>query len=615
MNIEIETLTIEYFQLIKKKQVVDFRQFNKGSFYYVTGKNEVEPNLGANNIGKSTIFNALTWCFYGQTSHGLKSNDIKTWKVKKTAKVTLIFKIDNNSYDLIRTQSPNMLTLNSKTVIQEELDIVLGLSINSFLYSVYVSQFSQQFFDLKPEPKLKVFTELLQLDKWVKKSDSAKLKANITEKEIVQINQHSARKQGQLDSLKEKDFEDNIKQWEEENKNKKSVIIKEIEEFKKTIKKLDFQLDQIEKKVQPLYEKEESLMGEKTKFQKIFKDLQKDKSEKRDKLSDVDINHNYLKKELKKFNEVVEKCPYCQQKVSVNHLNKCKKELTDKIKENRKDFVKLNKITLQILKDYEKEETVSDKINKQFIVVTEKLDEFKEEFEQIDLDKCGLVTSVQSEEEVVLNLKKEVNPYKALQEENKSKIKAVTEVLDVFKNGLDKKKGLYNLYSYWIKAFKEIRLEIVEEALQEFQLHINNNLQLFSLDSWEVLLNVQKENKSGTIRKGFDVFVKSPENSESVTFKAWGGGVGQRLRLSGTLGLMDLIKSRTGVNYDIEIWDEPMQHLSHEGIMDTLELLTERSKSTGVKLFLIDHRDLDSFGGFDGNIKLTKTKEGSIINQ
>ena len=107
--------------------------------------------------------------------------------------------------------------------------------------------------------------------------------------------------------------------------------------------------------------------------------------------------------------------------------------------------------------------------------------------------------------------------------------------------------------------------------------------------------------------------VQSPYNDRYVSFKCWGGGVSQRLRLAGTMGLIDLIRSRTGVECNIEVWDEPTQWLSEQGIDDLLYVLEERAKEGSKKVFLIDHRKLQSFGGFYNIINIIKDKSGSVI--
>ena len=134
------------------------------------------------------------------------------------------------------------------------------------------------------------------------------------------------------------------------------------------------------------------------------------------------------------------------------------------------------------------------------------------------------------------------------------------------------------------------------------------------LSDWRVKLDVEREvNKGKSLKRGFSVIVQSPYNEGFVSFKCWGGGVSQRLRLAGTMGLIDLIRSRTGVECNIEIWDEPTKFLTSQGISDLLELLTDRASKNDKKIFFIDHRELSSYGGFAAIVTLIKEKDGSKI--
>jgi len=79
------------------------------------------------------------------------------------------------------------------------------------------------------------------------------------------------------------------------------------------------------------------------------------------------------------------------------------------------------------------------------------------------------------------------------------------------------------------------------------------------------------------------------------------------------LGLSDFIKNRRSINTNLLILDEPTQFLSEDGIQDLLQLLKEKASLEGLKLFLIDHRDLNTSGLFDSVIKILKDKKGSLV--
>jgi energy-coupling factor transporter ATP-binding protein EcfA2 len=137
---------------------------------------------------------------------------------------------------------------------------------------------------------------------------------------------------------------------------------------------------------------------------------------------------------------------------------------------------------------------------------------------------------------------------------------------------------------------------------------------LFSLglEDWRISFSMDEETKSGSVKKGFSTFVKSPHNKTKVRWEAWSGGEGQRLRIAGSMGLINLILSRRGYTTNIEIWDEPSNYLSDPGIRNLLETLAMRAQTLDKQIWVVDHRTFE-YGGFEKVIKIVKDKKGSHI--
>ena len=154
---------------------------------------------------------------------------------------------------------------------------------------------------------------------------------------------------------------------------------------------------------------------------------------------------------------------------------------------------------------------------------------------------------------------------------------------------------------------------LTAEALDELEVEVNNNLQNLGMNNWKVKLSIDSETKAGNLKRGFSMYVKSPVNEELVPFDCWSGGEGQRIRIATTLGLSDFIESRRGTNWNILVLDEPTQFLSEQGISDLLKMLRDKAKDKDISIFLIDHRDLNTYGLFSGKLEVVKTDKGSVI--
>ena len=166
--------------------------------------------------------------------------------------------------------------------------------------------------------------------------------------------------------------------------------------------------------------------------------------------------------------------------------------------------------------------------------------------------------------------------------------------------------------SFWVMGFKRVRLFIVEETLRQLELEINNSLTSLGLLDWHITLDVERENKSGGITKGFVVLVHAPGAPGPVRFEAWSGGETQRLRLAGDLGLANLIMERAGLTSTVEFFDEPSRHLSQEGMLDLADTLAQRAASQNKRIIVIEHNLLDY--PYDGVVTIVKDTDGSRID-
>jgi DNA repair exonuclease SbcCD ATPase subunit len=219
-----------------------------------------------------------------------------------------------------------------------------------------------------------------------------------------------------------------------------------------------------------------------------------------------------------------------------------------------------------------------------------------------DLDDCN--SDVEDCED-------EKNPHIVQQEKNTKRLSTLTTEREAAFTLLEQKVEDESASRYWVRGFKSVKLFAVSNALNELEAEVNSALDGLGLGGWSVEFDVDKENKSGTLSKGFFAFINGPDNLEPVKWEAWSGGESQRLRLAASLGLANMIRSSKGLDLPFEIWDEPSQWMSDAGITGLLDVLQRRAKRLKRQIWLIDHRGLEY--PFDATICVTKTLEGSTI--
>lgn len=605
----IHTLEIEGFKSYSQKQTLDFSKFDEG-FYFVTGKNEVEPALGANGAGKSDLFESLCWVLFGKTSRMLRASDIVSWG-KKTCKVTLTF---NNGRTLMRQQSPNKIELDGETVTQEEVNEVLNTDFEPFLYSVLIAQRSTKFFDLGPADKLKVFTKIMedQLEPWLQYSEQAKANEDQTLNAINKELETLANIQGRIDALESNDYTYQIEVWDKEQTEKRNNLKKEIKETEEKIKA--FKVKEVQRTIQDLELKKMDLNS---KVEEAHKDLVTAVNElnsEQTKNQILEHDKRVIESNQRKVQGLTGVCSFCGQSIDKAHVKKELLKLSKQHNENA-SAIKHSRDAVNVL-------------NKKVHLYTDKHDNVYKAFvtqERLYEDTKSVLKAMEQSikhaqenlDRIDQQLKKEstqINPYSELEDKRLLDLVFFNRRLHYQNIIIEEYKEKLEVWKYLKKGFKDIRLMVMQDSLKEFEVQINNNLQQLGMIDWEVVLDIEGETKKGTITRGFTLNIISPYNDKPVPFESWSGGEAQRLVLAGTLGLIDFIHARRGTDWDIEVYDEPSQFLSEQGIDDLLENLYDRARSLHKKVFIIDHRSLDTRGEFDGVLSVVKkTGKGSLI--
>lgn len=608
------------FQL-KKLSLVNFRSYRgthefefplSCGLYFLTGINNVE--LGSNGAGKSTLLDAIVWALYGRTARGLKGPEVVNWAASGCS-VTLELTVVTELYTVTRTQRPNSLSLNGRAVDQDELQKHIRLNCEAFLYSVTNTQFGESFLALSPSAKLSLFSDIMGLDFWLEKSDEANKLAKAIEIDIVNKKVAASKYDAQQLSLRE----DIISLKEDET----AYAAKHAEDRKQ------------------LGQQAKALHNEETKAVLLIDDLTAQASWLPDKIkmkeaivtSIIDnremqlkiieghsttkktwfMEREHLQATCDKL-QTMRQCPRCLQEVDAKHVNKSSASLLYRIKHLElkmervaSDMQQLTKGLIKIKMDLEVAEQATHDLRKELTVIKNKIAVKEATLKTIGprMDELG---------ERLHKLEREENPYSKMLADKRAKLVAAREALSKANEARYQLEQQYEAVSYWVKGFKRVRLFIIEQAFRTLEVEVNNSLSQLGMSDWQITFDVERENKSGGVTKGFVVFVKSPNNTEPVKWENWSGGETQRLQLAGDLGLANLIMTQNGLVNGFEAYDEPSKHLSPEGMLDLANLLHDRAITENKQIWIVDHSSITNFGEFEGSITVRKTANGSNIS-
>jgi len=584
--------------------------------YFLTGINLVD-DLGANGSGKTTFIDAITWCLYGQTTRGLKANDVlHDWELAG-CQVELELTVGDRRATIKRTQKPNNLTLDDTIVDQKSLETFIRLNYKSFLCSIINSQFGTSFFSLSSSAKLTLFSEINNLDYWLDCSKAAAKQSEQLDAEISTLQSKQDRERGELKQVK-----NDIGQLTTDEASFEATRYKRCKELRDQLKGFTKQLTMLEEQYKGSNHELAIVRRERTGILEQIKVCEKQRNLFLEKSIKASHQKASMESEIKTKEEKLAKliqlrgkgiCPTCNLEVGEDHLNNemlsiknniyCDKMDLKVHEENAKFF------TRQIFKQKNQIDELVSNANE----LQSEMDLINTELRDLESQMAIIESREKDIHKQLASLDSETNPYTKMLDEKHHNLCKLQSSISEHKATIHNLEAENEAVKFWVKGFKRIRLYAIEQAFQALELEVNNCLSQLGMTEWQITFAIERENKSGGVTKGFMVFVKSPHNKQPVRWENWSGGETQRLELAGDLGLANLIMQQAGLQSAIEMFDEPSTHLSKKGMLDLANMLYERAINEGKTIWIVDHADISNFGEFEGVIVVRKDTNGSSI--
>lgn len=619
MKLEFIDLRLRNFKSFRGSHNFSFVGPTYGLFF-LTGVNLDDENLGANAVGKSSLFDALCWVLYGKTALGLRGDNVVNWIEKSKCQVSCSFSIEGKSYVVRRKRDPNILEIKTngsyQGIDQQNLETLIGYSFELFQYAVLNSQFGAAFFDLSPTDKLAVFTELMDLNFWVHCSNMAASRAKETEQDLQNLNLKISNLNGkkyELLQVKE-GCESQLRVLSQKCEEEKLVVENTIQALERKLKETQANQKSYNQKMQKLKNQVLILLDKAD----IKETEIEDKQKKLIKLSWQRDSYSLKVDLLEKDRDLLIDttiCPVCKQVVTEQHVENVLDQLDKEcsvlyghiekigiLEDTKREILQVlqrdfstfsNELTL-VLKEQGTIENILNRLQNEDLFLENDLKVKRRELDKLDQNvELESIKSMLQKADV--DHKKVNHKLKELARNNKQ--------LAIKKDA----------FSFWQKSFKEIRLLVTEQALKHLEAEVNSYLTKFGMHNWLVRFEIEKQTKIGTISRGLQTFVLTDLVQEPVPWHCFSGGELQRLKLSGSLALMDFIQSIKQLSTNLEIWDEPTAHLSQEGIDDVLGILNERAIVSKKYIWLVDHHSL-ARGDFVDTVVITKQDMTSHIS-
>lgn len=577
---------------------------------FLTGKNEKTPSLMRNGAGKTSLIDAISWCWYGKTSDGVKGNEVINRECK-TCSVTVYSIVGDQECIVQRTQSPNLLTLNSQVIENDVIPKTIRLSYEAFCYSILIPQNGQMFFDLSPTEKLNLFSDILGLNYWVELSDKAAVECKKINSKFNEIYVKNASLKGNQESLNNTltQLKDKSSVWEDEQRDvissiaisiegttgQRTLTEKAIKAKNKELKKLQPKLNSLEQEINALGQQIDVTEEVKQEVMTEYK------------LIDADINR--LKKEKEKLLNLKGTCSLCLQDIDPDHVKLETVRLESELKElfSKKEILTDERLCVD--EELAKLNTQRNYLIGQFHNLTDEKDELVKETSNLEWNFNSYQRNIEGLKISLEEEKQRKNTYQELIQDKQQQLEDISNLIEENLENLNILEQQLKATEYWVSNFKKIRLLIIEEVLLSLEIEVNNNLESLGLVKWKIEFDIERENKSGGVTKGFSVLVYDPDAEKPIKWETFSGGESQLLRLAGALGLSNLILERAGLISKIEVYDEPSTHVSN--VTALVETLHRRVVEQNKTIILVDHSAIEY--PFDATLTVIKDENGSRI--
>lgn len=607
----IQSIIIDGFRSFTEKSVAELPESN--GVFLVKGKNLAEPSLGANGAGKSTVWDALCWCLYGKTARGIGAGHVEAWAGSGRSEVSVLLTTDRGRSTVARTRGPITLQVDGREVDQSVVDDLVGMSYERFLHVALMGQFGTLFPDLKPTARLDLISDALELDLWSRAAQTASGEAKALDGKLRKLEADLSGLESKQSLAKDQleSAEGRLAGWAESRERDLADAEAEHEACLDNLsRKSDLHDEQLGKLTKAELRHSEA-EGRLARAQEEVDQQAKDERQKEDRRREAKQDLKSVKDRVAEVDAIAGgDCPLCEQEVPKSQLDSMLDLLDERVAkysrlyEDACDAAEQSDKELHRLKDVVEELSEDHDKAAAFLRRTkESVRDSKSELERAE-------RKVERAAEEIERISGETNPHQESVEDLSALLGKLAEDVAGCAEKLREMASRHEATKPWPKLFKELRLWVVEQALDELAIYVNSGLSELGLKGWAMHFSVEKTTKSGNVSRGFDITVRSPTSPEGVPWEAWSGGETQRLRVACAVGFANLLRSRMPSAPEFEVWDEPTAHLNQEGVQDLIAYMQGRAEDRQV--WIVDHRSLES-GAFAGTLTVTKDEKGSTL--
>lgn len=643
MNIKFEELDIEGFRSIDR---ISLNLSDQG-IVIVKGINNYEDLASSNGSGKSSVFEAIIYALFEETSSG--DRDIENRILGQGCSVVLKFSIDGVSYKIIRQSKKGKGTVvlyrndedisaRNKSDTNKLIISILGINKAIFLDSIFLSQNAvTNLPSLSPTARKERLEILTNTDNAInnfktflkEKQTMYESKHVDSQLEINKINGKEESLQQQKDKLQAQINDIKI-QIEERNKlGNIEDLDKQIQEYNVEINTINNQIPGLDNQIEMISKSINELKNE----QKVYEEKRVNKDQEvqnqRDKCNDLQkeitrveniISYNNM--DIDRINKEIEEiknsdtCPTCGRKydnINEEHIQKVIEDKNKEIKEFENKNIENNNYIKNLQLELDKEIEIGKNLKKEFENLNSLYNDKNEQVseQQTNLintnnQKTQLLNSIQNIQVQIDAINKQKDDILKIEIPNSKQYEDMVQDIDTQLNDLNKlkedKNNELNELDNYINAIKHC-IQLVTKDFRTFLLK----------NSLSYLNKILKDYSSQLFSNESDlIYISENDNKLDImlgnaTYESLSGGEKTRVNIALLLAQKSLANMIGNISCNIIILDEILGYCDALAENNVINLITKELESLET-IYMISHKEIPI--GYDAELIVEKNANG-----
>ena len=643
MNVRFDRIDTENFRSIKSASI---NLAGQGTVI-VKGINEYEEKATSNGSGKSSIFEAIIFAIFDETSSGEKN--VANRIINDGYSVTLYFNIDTDSYVINRQQKNGKATVSfskdgrdisarNRTDTNKLIVSTFGITKDIFLDSVFLSQgASTNLASLSPTARKERLEILTNTDYTVGLfKDRLKNEQVKYEAECVKVKMEITKLDGKIDALNSKKYELQQKIYEIDAQIKKrealgniADIEKDITENQECINHLMSELEVLETNIAK-QESELETFRQTSDSNQVERDkVNTDISAQRllcekisNEIDSIDTSIEHANKEIARLNKEIDKiknsdtCPTCGRKydnVNEEHILNAINELKDSIVVEENKIAELNKSKDEKCSLYNTEVSKGKELRAKLDSFNAEVDKFRVELNKMESSRKALLTERQQKQTSIRVFQSTIDDLRGLKERilkidvgNKAEFETMInnidtelESINIGRTTLENSYNEQNTNEDIVKncmqlVTKDFRTYLLKNSIQ----YLNKLLEIYSVELFSNSKDVITINDDDS---KLDIYLGD------ATYESLSGGEKTRVNIALLLAQKSLANIIGNIRYNIIILDEILGYCDSQAENNVINLIT-RELDDLESIYMVSHKEIPV--GYDSSLVVVKNKDG-----